>query len=183
MCFHTRNSFAFFNSNIIHVEADDFALFRDKHYFIVVMNNFNGNYVTCFVRNLEVLRAFTAAFLQCISFRIIAFTKSFFGDSKHLCFTFISINNTSTYNHVACIEFNAPHAVSRTFHKAYIAFTETNSDTQFSTNQDILVTSRYVDGNQVIPFVEVDSVEARTTDVAVFFDSCTFYNAELSYHE
>ena len=52
-----------------------------------------------------------------------------------------------------------------------------------NTIQDILVTSRYVDGNQVIPFVEVDSVETRTTDVAVFFDSCTFYNAELSDHE
>ena len=147
------------------------------------MNNLYSNYVASFVRNFEVLRAFATAFLQCVSFRIIAFTKSFFGDSKHLCFAFISINNTSTYNYVACIEFNAAYTVSRTFHKAYIAFTETNSDTQFSTNQDILVTSRYVDGNQVIPFVEVDSVETRTTDVAVFFDSCTFYNAELSYHE
>ena len=183
MCFHTRNSFAFFNSNIIHIKANNLALFRDKHYFIIIMNNFNGNYVTCFVRNLEVLRAFTAAFLQCISFRIIAFTKSFFGDSKHLCFAFISIKNTSTYNHVACIEFNAPHAVSRTFHKANIIFAEANSDTQFSTNQDILVASRYVDGNQVISLVEVDSVETRTTDVAIFFDSCTFNNAKLSYHE
>ena len=147
------------------------------------MNNLYSNYVACFVRNLEVLRAFTTAFLQCVSFRIIAFTETFFGDRKHLRFAFISIKNTCAYHYVASIEFNTAYTVSRTFHKTNVAFTETNSDTQFSTDQDILIASRYANGNQAIPFVEVDSIETRTTDVAVFFDSCTFYNAELSYHE
>ena len=107
-------------------------MFRDKHNFVIIMNNLYGYYVTSFVRNLEVLRAFTTAFLQCVSFRIIAFTETFFGDSKHLCFAFISIKNTSAYNHVACIEFNAAHAVSRTFHETNVIFAEANSDTQFS---------------------------------------------------
>ena len=147
------------------------------------MNNLYSNYVASFVRNFEVLRAFATAFLQCVSFRIIAFTETLFGDSKHLCFAFISIKNTSAYNHIARIKFNAAYAVSRTFHETNVVFIEANSDTQFSTKQDVLVASRYVDGNQVIPFIEVDGIETRTTDVAVFFDSCTFYNTELSYHE
>ena len=62
-------------------------------------------------------------------------------------------------------------------------FAKANSNAQFSANQDVLVTSRYVNGNQTITFVEVNRIEARTTDIAVFFNSRAFYNAKLSDHE
>lgn len=92
-----QNSFALLHSDVIHDEADDLPAQR-WHDFVARYEQPLRLLHRRFVSNLRVLGAFTAAFCQCISFRIIAFTKTFFRDIKHLVFPFISIKNTSAYN-------------------------------------------------------------------------------------
>ena len=132
LCFHTRNSFALLHSDIIHIEADDFALFRNKHDFVIVMNNPTDTTSPVLFVIFEVLRAFTTAFLQCVSFRIIAFTKTS-SEIVNTCASLSSALRTPAPTTTSpALKSIAAHAVSRPFHEANIILAEANSDTQFS---------------------------------------------------